>query len=170
MKLHEDEFQKIIINGYISVSYSKNGLLYSTTCKIIDKIYVPSILDTCTLDLPVYYIKDNIQITLFLTKTGLLRNTSTIVGCSQEATVFRADHKFIKVFNKTTKLNVIKINLLKLFDLEYVNIIIVSHNINESISFFDYYFQNCAKNKFFITIRDMIEYAFMAIVGFCFYK
>ena len=99
-KLHEDEFQKININGCISVIYSKNGLLYSTTCKIIDKIYVPSILDTCTLDLPVYYIKDNIRITLFLTKTGLLRNTSTIVGWSQEATVFRADHKSFKVFNR----------------------------------------------------------------------
>jgi hypothetical protein len=89
---------------------------------------------------------------------------TTVNHCSQEATVFRADQKFIKV-NKTTKLNEIKINLLKLFDLEYVNIINVSHNINECISFFDCYVQNCVKNKLFIPIRDIFLHVIFSADG-----
>ena len=35
-------------------------------------------------------------------------------------------------------------------------------------SFYDYYFQNFAKNKVFITIRDIVEYVFMVVVAFFF--
>ena len=46
------------------------------------------------------------------------------------------------------------INILKLTKYIFKNDLNISQR-NESYSFFDYYFQNFAKNKVFITIRDI---------------
>ena len=46
------------------------------------------------------------------------------------------------------------INILKLTKYIFKNDLNISQR-NESYSFFDYYFQNFAKNKGFITIRDI---------------
>jgi hypothetical protein len=100
-----------------------------------------------------------------LTKIGILRNGSTIIRCSQEPSVFNIGNKIITVHNKTVKINDKKgLNFQKL--LNYNNKI-SNYSQNESYTFFDYYFQNFAKNKVFITIRDIIEYFFMAAVVYC---
>jgi len=166
LRLHEDEFNLIHMNGNSLVVYANYGQLYSTKCVSIHEIFIPSIVDTCTFDLPVYYVSnDNIKITLFLTKIGILRNGSTIIRCSQEPSVFNIGNKIITVHNKTVKINDKKgLNFLKL--LNYNNKI-SNYSQNESYTFFDYYFQNFAKNKVFITIRDIIEYFFMAAVVYC---
>jgi hypothetical protein len=167
LRLHEDEFNLIHMNGNSLVVYANYGQLYSTKCVSIHEIFIPSIVDTCTFDLPVYYVSnDNIKITLFLTKIGILRNGSTIIRCSQEPSVFNIGNKIITVHNKTVKINDKKgLNFLKL--LNYNNKI-SNYSQNESYTFFDYYFQNFAKNKVFITIRDIIEYFFMAAVVYLF--
>jgi hypothetical protein len=83
LRLHEDEFNLIHMNGNSLVVYANYGQLYSTKCVSIHEIFIPSIVDTCTFDLPVYYVSnDNIKITLFLTKIAILRNDSMIIRCS----------------------------------------------------------------------------------------
>ncbi len=146
--------------------YANYGQLYSTKSVSIHEIFIPSIVDTCTFDLPVYYVSnDIIKITLFLTKIGILRNDSMIIRCSQEPSVFNIGNKIITVYNKTVKLNDKKgLNLLKL--LNYNNKI-SNNSQNESYTFFDYYFQNFAKNKVFITIRDIIEYFLWQLLFIC---
>jgi hypothetical protein len=100
LRLHEDEFNLIHMNGNSLVVYANYGQLYSTKCVSIHEIFIPPIVDTCTFDLPVYYVSnDNIQITLFLTNIGILRNGSTIIRCSQEPSVFNIGNKIITVHN-----------------------------------------------------------------------
>ena len=68
------------------------------------------------------------------------------------------------MINKTTLLNEKRFNSIKFskyFEKNYTGL----RYSNESYSFYDYYFQNFAKNKVFITIRDIIEYIFMVIVA-----
>jgi hypothetical protein len=84
--------------------------------------------------------------------------------CSQEPIVFKVGKNIITMINKTTLLNEKRfksIKLSKYFEKNYTGI----RYSNESYSFYDYYFQNFAKNKVFITIRDIIEYIFMVIVA-----
>ena len=89
-----------------------------------------------------------------------------MVRCSQEPSVFSLGKEVVKVINKTAKINEKKsIDLLKLIN--YKNKF-SNDSHNESYTFFDFYFQNFAKNKVFITIRDMVEYIFMAVVVFLF--
>ena len=80
LRLNEDEFNFIHMNDNSLVVYANYGQLYSTKCVSIHEIFIPSIVDTCTFDLPVYYVSNyNIKITLFLTKIGILRNDSMII-------------------------------------------------------------------------------------------
>jgi hypothetical protein len=166
LRLHDDEFNYIHLDCNTIVVYSNYGQLYSTMCMLINEISIPFVVDTCTFDLPVYYIRDNIKNPLFLTKTGILRNNTALVRCSQEPSVFSLGKEVVKVMNKTAKINEKKsIDLLKLIN--YKNKF-SNDSHNESYTFFDFYFQNFAKNKVFITIRDKVEYIFMAVVVFLF--
>jgi hypothetical protein len=84
--------------------------------------------------------------------------------CSQEPIVFRVGKNIKTMINKTILLNEKRFNSIKFskyFEKNYTG----SRYSNESYSFYDYYFQNFAKNKVFITIRDIIEYIFMVIVA-----
>ena len=157
LRLHEDEFNLI---GNSIVVYSHNGQIFSTSCISIFQIFVPLFFNTCCIDLPVYYFQDNVKIILFFTKSGILRNSSTIIECQEEPTFFSFNKTIITVMYRTAKIEKKKtINILKLTNFIFKN------DINLTSSFFDYYFQNFAKNKVFITIRDMIEYIFMLIVA-----
>jgi hypothetical protein len=83
----------------------------------INEISIPFVVDTFTFDLPVSYIRDNIKNPLFLTKTGILRNNTALVRCSQEPSVFSVGKKVVKVMNKTAKINEKKsIDMLKLIN------------------------------------------------------
>jgi hypothetical protein len=164
LRIHVDEFQEINFNGNSLIVYVNNGQLYSTTCVYINELSIPSKFDRCVYDLPVYFWKENIKNTIFLTKSGILRNTSSMTECSQEPIVFKVGKNIITMINKTTLLNEKRfksIQLSKYFEKNYTGI----RYSNESYSFYDYYFQNFAKNKVFITIRDIIEYIFMVIVA-----
>ena len=104
---------------------------------------------------------------VFLTKSGILRNYSSISECREEH-FFYVGKKAITMFNKTAKISDNKfINVLSLikhskkFEKNVTNT-----NSSDSSSFYDYYFQNFAKNKVFITIRDIVEYVFMVVVAF----
>ena len=100
LRLQEDEFNLIHMNGNSIVVYANYGQLYSTKCVSIHEIYIPSIVDSCSFDLPVYYVSnDNIKISLFLTKISILRNDSMIIRCSQEPSVFNICKKIITVYN-----------------------------------------------------------------------
>ena len=164
LRLHEDEFQSIIVNGESYIVYCNNGLLYSTLCVQVNEIFIPTLFNECTIDLPVYYLHENVKNIIFLTKTGILRNTSTIVECQEEYSVFNLGNKVIKMGNKTAKIKEKKfISILKLANRHLGN---KNNFTDESYSLFDFYFQHFAKNKFFITIRDTIEYIFMVVVAF----
>ena len=115
--------------------------------------------------MPVYFLQENVENIVFLTKSGILRNSSTILECQEGPIVFNIGKNIITMFNKTARINKKKlINILKLTKYIFKNDLNISQR-NESYSFFDYYFQNFAKNKVFITIRDIIEYIFMLIVA-----
>ena len=164
LRIHVDEFQEINFNGNSLIVYVNNGQLYSTTCVYINELSIPSKFDRCVYDLPVYFWKENIKNTIFLTKSGILRNTSSMTECSQEPIVFKVGKNIITMINKTTVLNEKRfksIKLSKYFEKNYTGI----RYSNESYSFYDYYFQNFAKNKVLITIRDIIEFIFMVSVA-----
>ena len=74
------------------------------------------------------------------------------------------------MFNKTAKISDNKfrnvLNLIKHSKKFEKNL--TNTNSSESSSFYDYYFLNFAKNKVFITIRDIVEYVFLVVVAFYF--
>jgi hypothetical protein len=76
-------------NGNSLIVYVNNGQLYSATCVYINELSIPSKFDRCVYDLPVYFWKENIKNTIFLTKSGILCNTSSMKECSQEPIVFK---------------------------------------------------------------------------------
>ena len=166
LRLHEDEFQSINIKGESLIVYCNNGLLFSTSCSLINEFFIPRFFNECTIDLPVYYIHQNKKNIRFFTKTGILRNTSMIVDCKEEPSVFNLGKKFITMLNKTARVKEKK--LLNIFDLSNRFLKHFDNATNQKYSFFDYYFQNFAENKVFITIRDISEYIFMVVVTFLF--
>ena len=70
------------------------------------------------------------------------------------------------MLNKTARVKEKK--LLNIFDLSNRFLKHFDNATNQKYSFFDYYFQNFAENKVFITIRDISEYIFMVVVTFLF--
>ena len=104
LRLNEDEFQFININGEPMIIFSNNGLLFTTTCKDIHEIFIPSFFSDCTIHLPVYYLEGNNKNIVFLTKSGILRNYSSISECREEH-VFYVGKKAITMFNKTAKIS-----------------------------------------------------------------
>lgn len=58
LKIQQDEFNSVkLINAEIIV-YSLNGKLYKTRCENIESIEFPQMVENCTRDLPVTYLKN----------------------------------------------------------------------------------------------------------------
>ena len=55
LKKFDNEYNFIYTIGELWIVYSLNGIIYTTTCTIIDEIFVPSSFSDCTLDMPVYF-------------------------------------------------------------------------------------------------------------------
>ena len=87
-KKFEDEFNYVFVNGKFIIVYSNNNLLYTTSCEIINEIFILSSVSDCTNDLGVYFYENMNVSVLYLTKSCILRNTSTIVECTDEAENF----------------------------------------------------------------------------------
>ena len=73
LRAHEDEFQFIDAYGSLLIVYCNNGQLYSTSCISINEIIIPSFFNSCCVDLPVYFLQENVKNIVFLTKSGILQ-------------------------------------------------------------------------------------------------
>ena len=101
LKKFQDEFNFINMRTGTSVVYSLNDEMFSTICESINKVFVPTKVNECTIDLPVYYLNGNSKIILFMTKSGVLRNTSAVTDCSDDYELFNFGTKIVKRVNKT---------------------------------------------------------------------
>ena len=161
LKKFDNEYNFIYTLGEPLIVYSMNGIIYTTTCTIIDEIFVPSSFSDCTLDMPVYFFdKHNMKSILYFTKSGVLRNNSEIVECNDEYDIFNfKNKKFISRLNRTAKVFDRKSNITRVLDL------IRKKNENESYEgFVEFYYQKFTKNKYFIASRDIFNYIFMVFV------
>jgi hypothetical protein len=50
LRLHDDEFNYLHLDGNTIVVYSNYGQLYSTICMLINEKSIPFVVDTCTFD------------------------------------------------------------------------------------------------------------------------
>ena len=95
---------------------------------------------------------------LYLTKSCILRNTSTIVECTDEAENFFFKHNIITRINK--KIRVREKSFKKILNLIGSTKELGSNDTNKT-DIFEFYYGHFAKNKIFIAIRDFINYIFM---------
>ena len=103
--------------------------MFSTNCQQINQIYIPQSFSDCTIDLPVYYKteKNLNKIVLYMTKSGVLRNTSTIKDCDDDEEIFDFGKLSVKRTNKSTLIQ---------SDLDSVNLVgreekLIESNINK---------------------------------------
>ena len=166
LKKFEDEYNFIFLNNRSLVVYSLKGDIYTTTCEQKSNLMVPRTFSDCTVDLPIYQINDNKKHVFYMSKTGILRNTSTIADCDGEVEYFHFGKFTFKRINKISSI-VEKRLSFKLKDLFPENNELKLDNLtleDSSLTLADYYYQNFAKNKIFITVRDIIYYVFMILV------
>ena len=166
-KKYEDEFNVINLEENRLVIYTHNGELYTTNCDQIKAIVVPQSFSECTIDLPVYYMKDGNKIILYMTKSGILRNISSIIDCNDEYEFFNFGKLHVKKINKLAVIvekkysHILKDVFKKTL---FENRALVDNSANQTSDIIDYYYQHFAKNKVFIAIRDWTYYIFMGIV------
>lgn len=160
LKKYEDEFSLIYLKNSNPLKvYSKNGLIYSTSCNLISHIMVAERFNECTVDLPVYYMVGLQKRIVFLTKSTILRNTSFFSECHDEPDYFFLKERKIQRLKKTASVLNTELSL-KMFSYSKD---IESTSENDLL---DLYYNYFAKNKLFIAMRDMINFVFMIIVTF----
>ena len=105
----EDQFHIIISFFGPSVVYSSKSELYTTNCTEIFEIWVPDKVDQCVYDLPIFIQEGGHKKMVFLTKNIILRNTSSIIECSDEQDIFKFANNQCSTFFKI----LVNISLLK---------------------------------------------------------
>ena len=144
-----DEF--FILNIYQNdlIVYINNGLLYETKCQMVSMIEIDQIQSCEQNDISVSFTKDSLKSNVFLTKSGILRETTKKKKCDDFVEYFDLNDlnvlirykEFIRLKNKKNtgnKKNIIKENIINLFNkdssfLNYYEDYIKSNNIVEMI-------------------------------------
>ena len=120
LRIHEDEFHIINISGEPLILNSLNGVLLSTSCVSINEIFVPMYFSDCTTYTIVNYVDKNLKNSIFLTRTGILRNTTVITACDEQPLVFNLKNNMITIINKTAMVNeIFMITVAVLFKKKY---------------------------------------------------
>lgn len=93
---YDDEYNIINSVDKEDVIFSKNNELYATNCTTIRQIAIPEAINSCTRDLPIYIDNDYKEIA-FLTKSGIIRNNSDAIECSNKKEYFKVgDTEIVK--------------------------------------------------------------------------
>ena len=154
-KKFDDEFNFIQLLNNKFVVYSENGELFTTICEQLNEIFIPKSFSDCTIDLPVYFMIGNKKQVLYMTKSGVLRNTSTVSICKEDIEFFNIAGKHVERVNKSA--SIVEKKISKLFQAILNNSYHVTNTTSEfqTNNLADYYYKHFAKNKLFVTIRDI---------------
>ena len=81
---YEDEFHLIEYKDYSFVVYSNNGELFNTSCIKINSVEILDKVDVCVADVYLNFYYENNKKEAFLSKNGIIRDTSKEIKCNNE--------------------------------------------------------------------------------------
>ena len=109
LEMFEDSFNFVVdLNGKSFITYTLNNNLYIPRCTNISSIHLLN-TSTCFREYPVMINQNHTNITAFLTRTGILRKSSTRIPCDEKPIEANIHNKYwISMKKGTTTITYLK--------------------------------------------------------------